>query len=73
MSRIPRRHQWASEACNHLMNRGNDREAIFTDDEDRHAFLGVVQRYQRRFGFRLYHYCLMSNHFHLLLQLADPR
>jgi REP element-mobilizing transposase RayT len=73
MSRIPRRHQWASEVCYHLMNRGHDREAIFADDEDRHALLGLVQRYQRRFGFRLYHYCSMSNHFHLLVQLADPR
>jgi putative transposase len=73
MSRIPRRHQWASEACYHLMNRGHDRAAIFADDEDRHAFLGLVQRYQRRIDFRLYHYCLMGNHFHLLVRLEDPR
>ena len=35
-------------------------------------FLGLLARYRDRFGLRLYHYCLMSNHFHLLLQLADP-
>ena len=35
--------------------------------------MGLLDRYRRRFGFRLYHYCLMTNHFHLLLQLADPR
>jgi putative transposase len=73
MTRVPRRWQWAAEACYHLMDRGHNREAVFLDDEDRRAFLGLVDRYRRRFGFRLYHYCLMSNHFHLLLQLDDPR
>ncbi len=32
-----------------------------------------IARYQKRLPLRLYHYCLLSNHFHLLLQLADPR
>ena len=73
MSRVPRRWQWAEEACYHLMDRGHDREVVFADDEDRRAFLGLVQRYRGRFGFRLYHYCLMGNHFHLLLQLQQPR
>ncbi len=72
MSRIPRRCQWASEACFHLMNRGHNREAIFADDEDRHAFLGLLGRYERRFRLRLYHYCLMTNHFPVLVQLEDP-
>jgi putative transposase len=73
MSRIPRRFQWSDEACFHLMNRGHNREAVFLDDDDRNAFLGLVTRYQRRYGFCLYHYCLITNHFHLLLQLLDPR
>jgi putative transposase len=73
MPRIPRRSQWAREACFHLMDRGHNREAVFLDDQDRAAFLGLVARYRRRFGFRLYHYCLMGNHFHLLAQLVDPR
>jgi hypothetical protein len=58
------------EACYHLMDRGHNREMIFVDDEDRRAFLNLVQRYQQRFGFRIYHYCLMSNHFHLLVHLT---
>jgi putative transposase len=72
MARIPRRCQWASEACFHLMDRGHNREAIFADDEDRQAFLGLLGRYQSRFRLRLYHYCLMTNHFHVLVQLEDP-
>ena len=73
MPRVPRSLQWSEEACFHLMNRGHNREAIFGDDDDRRAFLDLVARYRDRFGFRLFHYCLMPNHFHLLVKLRDPR
>jgi putative transposase len=55
------------------MNRGHNREVVFADDDDRRYFLTLLARYQERFPWRLYHYCLMSNHFHLLVQLADPK
>jgi hypothetical protein len=42
--RIPRRFQWAREACFHLMDRGHNRQAVFLDDQDRAAFLGLVAR-----------------------------
>jgi putative transposase len=54
------------------MDRGHNRQAVFLDDEDRAAFLALVRRYRDRFRFRLFHYCLMTNHFHLLLQLPQP-
>jgi putative transposase len=72
MPRIARCWQWTQAACYHLMDRGHNRQDIFSDDQDRAAFLGLVARYCQQFGFRLYHYCLMSNHFHLLLQLRRP-
>ena len=72
MSRSPRRQQWTDEACYHVMNRGDNREQIFGDDDDRRHFLLLLARYQKRFGLRLYHYCLMTNHFHLLVQLQRP-
>src|SRR5271166_2475598 len=50
-------------------DRGHNRERVFADDEDRLFFLGLVARYQKRFEFKLYYYCRMSNHFHLLVQL----
>jgi putative transposase len=73
MPRVPRSLQWSEEACFHLMNRGHNREAVFTDDDDRRAFLDLVGRYRDRFSFRLLHYCLMTNHFHLLVKLRDLR
>jgi putative transposase len=63
MPRVPRSLQWSEEACFHLMNRGHNREAVFIDVEDRRAFLDLVGRYRDRFGFRLLHYCLLTNHF----------
>lgn len=65
--------QWTEEALYHVLNRGHDRADLFVDDEDRRAFLGLLARYRARFHLRLHHYCLMTNHFHLLVQIPDPR
>src|SRR5438132_11933839 len=73
MPRRPRRACWTDAACYHVMNRGQNRATIFADDNDRQYFLALLARYSQRLAVRLYHYCLMSNHFHLLLQLAQPR
>jgi len=55
----------------HALNRGNNREDVFADDEDRVAFLEALAKAKERYPFRLYGYCLMTNHFHLLIQ-PDP-
>jgi putative transposase len=73
MPRAARHRLWIEAACYHVLNRGHARETIFHDDDDRTYFLHLLARYRDRFGFRLYHYCLMSNHFHLLLQLPEAR
>jgi putative transposase len=73
MPRLSRRSKWTETACYHVFNRGHNRQAVFTDDEDRAYFRLLLQRYRTRFGLRLYHYCLMDNHFHLLLQMDEPR
>lgn len=53
------------------MNRGNDRKGVFDDAEDRQAFLVALARAKVRFPFDLCGYCLMSNHFHLLIKPED--
>ena len=52
----------------HAINRGNDRRVVLADDEDHLAFLRSLARTQLRYPFRLDGYCLMSNHFHLLIR-----
>ena len=73
---MPRQPRWmllAQDAAYHVMSRGHNREAIFADSDDLRYFLALLARYRERFGFRLYHYCILANHFHLLLQPEDPR
>src|SRR5262249_1385090 len=52
----------------HAFNRGNNRGDVLAEDDDREAFLVALGRTKDRYPFRLYGYCLMSNHFHLLLR-----
>ncbi len=52
----------------HAINRGNNHADVFIDDEDRTAFLDALDRAKQRYPFRLLGYCLMTNHFHLLLR-----
>jgi putative transposase len=51
----------------HALNRGNNRGAVFATADDFQTFLHALAQTQRRYPFRLYGYCLMTNHFHLLL------
>jgi putative transposase len=52
----------------HLTNRGVKRMAIFHDDQDRLDFFRLLNVTRERYPFILHAYCLMSNHYHLLLQ-----
>ena len=55
-------------AVYHVTARGNERRAIFRDDEDRHDYLSRLAFYREKFGFRLLAYCLMTNHIHLAIR-----
>jgi REP element-mobilizing transposase RayT len=50
-----------------VISRGNQRQDIFLDRKDLEAFLSYLSEYKTRYPFHLYAYCLMKNHFHLLL------
>ena len=53
------------------MARGNERQAIYRDEEDRDRFLGTLAEMVERYGVRLHAYCLMVNHYHLLLDTPE--
>jgi REP element-mobilizing transposase RayT len=55
-------------AVYHVTARGNDRRAIFEDDADREHFLRLLGESVGQFDVRLYLYCLMGNHVHLVLE-----
>ena len=52
----------------HVMVRGNNRQNIFLDDEDRQRFLDTMRRFSPETGVGILAWCLMSNHVHLLLK-----
>jgi len=66
MSRKPRLFV-AGIPC-HIIQRGNNRNPIFFSDEDYYFFLQVLQEAKRKHPCFVYGYCLMTNHFHLLIE-----
>ena len=55
-------------AIYHVMNRGDRREAIFRDDEDRRRFLGTLGEACVKTCWQVHALCLMPNHFHLVVE-----
>lgn len=56
----------------HVMARGNRREVIFHDDDDRRFFLHTLGQACEMTGWRVHAWVLMSNHYHLFLQTPEP-
>ena len=55
-------------ALYHVTARGNEQRAVFLDDQDRERFLRVLAESVGSFEIRLYLFCLMSNHVHLVVE-----
>ncbi len=52
----------------HVTQRGNYRQAVFRNDEDRSRYLSWVNEYSRKFHLSVWAYCLMDNHVHFIVQ-----
>ena len=55
----------------HVGARGNNKQPIFETDDDRAYFMRLLARTARRHGWAIHAYCLMTNHYHLVLQLSS--
>jgi hypothetical protein len=55
------------------MSRGDRREAIFHDDADRQEFLRSLGQACLKTGWQVHAYCLMNNHFHLVIETPHPK
>lgn len=58
-------------ALYHITSRGNAGNEIFVDDTDRLKFLDVLGDVVDRFAWVVYAYCLMPNHYHLLVETPE--
>ena len=58
-------------ALYHVTSRGNARENIFFDDEDRNLFLDTLASVKERSNWLCHAYCLMNNHYHLIIETPE--
>lgn len=59
-------------AVYHVTARGNARQPIFRDAQDRRLFLSTLDHVIARYGWLCHAYCLMTNHYHLLIEITRP-
>jgi putative transposase len=65
---MPKRPRFiAPNSIQHIVNRGNDKKIIFPEPVDYGSFLALLREARERFAIELYGYCLIPNHFHLVL------
>jgi REP element-mobilizing transposase RayT len=58
-------------AVYHLTSRGNARQKVFFTDADRELFLSTLSGVVRRYHWICHAYCLMANHYHLLIETPN--
>lgn len=71
MARPPRLH--LAGGLYHVVLRGNARQDIFFDDDDRHRFYGLLEQGGRRYGHRIHAFCGMTHRVPLAMQAAQAR
>lgn len=58
-------------ALYHVTSRGNERKSIYRDEVDYHLFLDVLSEVCDRFNWVIHSWCLMSNHYHLVVETPE--
>lgn len=58
-------------ALYHVTSRGNERKPIFRNESDFSTFIGVLSDVCDRYNWVIHAYCLMTNHYHLLIETLD--
>ena len=69
MARVARKR--SKTGIYHVMLRGVNRQIIFEDDGDRNMFIATLDSFRGDNGYKLYAYCLMANHVHILIKELD--
>ncbi len=67
MARKPRIHY--EGALYHVIVIGNNRSNIFEEKSNKEEYLRIIKKYKEKYNFKLYAYCIMDNHAHLLIEI----
>ena len=57
----------------HILDRGNNRQTIFRQEGDFIYFLRLLKKYKKELEYKIYHFCLMPNHIHLMIEPTIDR
>ncbi|MGM0417690.1 MAG: transposase [Thermodesulfobacteriota bacterium] len=68
---MPRKPRLNLTGYYHIINRGVERRKIFLDEEDHLKFLDIIEDTKKIHRFKLHAYCLMDNHYHLLIETSE--
>lgn len=60
-----------SPGYHHVVTRGNNKRTIYLDDRDRQFFCLAVTRIAKKYDWTVLAYCLMDNHYHLLISIGE--
>ena len=55
----------------HVLTRGNNRQDVFRDEVDFRKYLELLLHYKEKYHFKMYHYVLMTNHVHLVIEPTE--
>jgi len=73
MPRTARPIDSSGDSAYHITVRGNNRRATFMDEEDKCVFLAILANAKKKHSFELFHYVIMTNHFHLMIRPESGR
>ncbi|MFH1504212.1 MAG: transposase [Candidatus Omnitrophota bacterium] len=68
-----RTHQLSQSLLYHVFNRGQNRDKIFHDNEDYNYFIKLLSNCCKAKELKIYHWVIMSNHYHIVLELDEPK
>src|SRR3954470_23128579 len=71
VARVAYVHRDERPGFHHVVTRGNNQRRIFEDDVDRWFFCITVDRIAKKYGWSVLAYCLMDNHYHLVLEIGE--
>lgn len=66
-----RKRVWYPGATYHIIGRGNYRQPICRDEEDNEIFSVMIMNTMEKYAFKVHAYCLMSNHYHFLIETNE--